>query len=60
MKYPREVLKRFIETIQEDGVNVTKWEEDFLESVAEQLELRGSLSEKQIEILDRIYAEKTP
>ena len=38
---------------------LTKWEEDFLASIYEQWEVRRWLSEKQYEILDRIYAEKT-
>lgn len=38
---------------------LTKWEEDFIESVTEQLSERGHLSERQMEIVERIYAEKT-
>lgn len=60
MKYTKEQLARVIEEIQEHGVNVSKWEADFVESISDQLQQRGSLSEKQVEILDRIYAERTP
>ena len=60
MKYTREQLQRFVEDIQEHGVNVSKWESDFVESLAEQLEQRRNLSDRQVEILDRIYSERTP
>jgi hypothetical protein len=39
---------------------LSEWEQRFLESVSDQLYHHGSLSEKQIEIIERIYAEKTP
>lgn len=54
MKYTRETLEQFIDDIREHGHDrgLTKWEEDFAE--------RGRLSEKQVETLDRIYAERTP
>jgi uncharacterized membrane-anchored protein len=38
---------------------LTEWEEEFVTSVKEQLEKKGSLSEKQVEILERIYADRT-
>lgn len=38
---------------------LTPWELNFIESVAEQYEAKGRLSEKQEEILERIYAQKT-
>lgn len=53
-------LAYWIETILNEGRNLSKWERDFTESVSEQLEQRGALSERQIEILERIYTEKTP
>lgn len=59
MKYTTEELKRFVSEIQEANVELSKWEEGFLESVAEQLNTRGTLSDRQVEILDSLYAEKT-
>ena len=50
----------WVAAIRADGVNLTKWEEDFVESVAGLLERRGTLSERQAEILERIYADRTP
>jgi hypothetical protein len=38
---------------------LTKWEENFLGSCEEQFKARGTLSDRQYEILDRIYAAKT-
>lgn len=62
MKYDRATLEGFIAAIREHGCDrgLTKWEEDFMESVAEQLATRRTLSERQIETLDRIYTERTP
>ena len=40
--------------------NLSKWEEGFMDSITEQLEWRGSISDRKEEILERIYVEKTP
>ena len=50
----------WIETIQDTGVNLTKWEEEFCESVHERRNSGRCLTQRQVEILERIYAEKTP
>ena len=42
----------------EDSADLTQWEEDFISSIAEQYEQRGTLTGKQQEILERIYEEK--
>ncbi len=55
-----DAIERMIEAIQQDGQGLSKWEEDFVESLADQFAERGRLSERQEEILERIYAEKTP
>ena len=55
----KKVIADWFKSIEETGVNLTKWEQDFVESVKEQFEKKGSLSEKQQEILERIYADKT-
>ncbi len=44
--------------LTESKKRLGKWEVDFLTSVADQLSNTGSLSEKQVEILERIYTEK--
>lgn len=59
MKQPKNVIENWIETVQTEGRNLTKWESDFIESLADQFEMYGRISDKQQEILERIYAEKT-
>lgn len=58
-----QMYKTWVDIIQTDGVNMTKWETDFVESINEQLEKNKHreipLSEKQVEILERIYADRT-
>lgn len=49
-----------LETVLREGVNLTTWEESFIESLSTQLGLGRSLTEKQLAILERIYAERTP
>lgn len=58
--YGPTVLRSWIEALQRyPSRDLTPWEAGFLESVRVQLELRGSLSAKQVQTLERIYAEKT-
>lgn len=54
------VIEHWITTINDDGRNLTKWELDFMESITEQFAQRNSISDKQEEILERIYVNKTP
>lgn len=53
-------LKDMIDTIQNEGRNLTDWEKDFIKSAIGQFKMRGWLSEKQQSIVQRIYDEKTP
>jgi len=56
----RELLQSWIDSIlTEASDNLTDWESSFLDSIQSQLNMRGQLSEKQEDILERIYAEKT-
>lgn len=54
------VIEHWITTINEEGRNLSKWELDFMESVTEQFSRSNSVSDKQEEIIERIYAQKTP
>lgn len=58
-----QLYQSWIDVIKTDGVNLTKWEEDFVQSIENQLEKNKQreqpLTERQAEILERIYAEKT-
>lgn len=56
MRQPPEVIRHWITTIEEESRNLTSWEESFIASVTEQ----SQWSEKQQEIIERIYTEKTP
>jgi hypothetical protein len=38
---------------------LTTWEVDFLDSIREQIEAGRRLSDRQLDIVERIYAEKT-
>ena len=55
----QEIIQRMLEALQTPVKDLTKWEENFLESVTEQFESRRSLSDRQFEILDELYNEKT-
>jgi hypothetical protein len=51
----------WLERIESEGRNLSTWEEEFVASIRERFD-RGwsTLTERQAEILERIYAEKTP
>ena len=54
------VIRHWIETIINEGRNLTVWETNFVESLSDQVEMKGYISDRQEEILERIYSEKTP
>lgn len=53
-------LRDWLYAIEMRGKGLTEWEENFTESIERQLDANGCISPKQEEILERIYAEKTP
>ena len=53
------LVKHMLGELETPKRELTKWEDDFIGSITEQFERQGSLSERQVEILERIYAEKT-
>jgi uncharacterized membrane-anchored protein len=57
---PREVIEQWIDAVNDEGRRLTDWELHFMESITNQFASSGSLSEKQEEILERIYVEKVP
>lgn len=62
MWYPKsqDLLQGWIDSIlAEASDDLTEWESNFIDSLQGQLTRKGSLSERQEEILERIYAEKT-
>lgn len=58
-KKTKEAIQHMLRELEMPAKTLTKWELGFLESISEQFEARRSLSDKQFEILERIYAEKT-
>jgi hypothetical protein len=50
----------WLDAVESDGVNLSTWEIDFVQSLRRQMDAGRRLSEKQAEILERIFAEKTP
>jgi hypothetical protein len=53
-----EIVRDWIDRINDEGVNLTEWEIQYMESVTDQFDRRGSISDKQEEIVERIYVEK--
>lgn len=51
---------QWIAAIEATGTNLTAWEEDFVEDIIVRREADRTLSDKQAEILERIYAQRTP
>lgn len=60
VKQPATVIADWIERANTEGRGLTGWEVQFMESLTEQFGSSGSISERQEEILERIYSEKTP
>lgn len=52
------VIKDWIEQCSHSR-RLTKWERDFIDSLEEQFEEREWISDKQEDILERIYADRT-
>lgn len=61
MKTPKttEVIQHFLEELKTPYRPLTSWEENFIISIEDQFSNRGFLTDKQFDILERIYAEKT-
>lgn len=54
-KFDRTQLEYMLGHIEDYTERLTEWEKQFVDSVSEQLEQRGTLSEKQQEIVERVY-----
>lgn len=54
-----ENIEHFLRELQRPAKVLTAWELDFLSSVTTQFEQRGTLTDKQFTVLEKIYAEKT-
>lgn len=57
---PTDVYKNWVDTILDEASDeLTDWEINFIESINNQLVSGRTLSQKQADIVERIYAEKT-
>ena len=59
MKYDANTIAQWIRELETPSKELTSWESQFLESITDQWDRYHRLSDKQIEILEKIYAEKT-
>ena len=55
----KQLIEHMLNELGHPIKDLTKWEDDFVSSLNNQFDTRGTLSDKQFEILERIYAEKT-
>lgn len=53
-------LADWIMRINDEAVNLSEWETQFMESINDQWTRRQWLTARQIEIIERIYTEKVP
>jgi hypothetical protein len=60
MTKSKDVIDGWIDAVNNEGHDLTNWEVGFMESITEQFERDRFLTDRQEEILERIYAEKTP
>jgi hypothetical protein len=60
MRQNRETLISWIKSVNDEGRKLTDWELHFMETITDHTDNGGNLSEKQEEILERIYTEKVP
>ena len=56
----RQVWKERVQAIKDEGRGLTSWEEGFVASIEEKLDRMIRLSDREEEILETIYVEKTP
>lgn len=54
-----ELIKHMLESLETPSKVLSEWETKFLESVTDQFVNRGMISERQLEILESLYTEKT-
>lgn len=54
-----ENIEHFLRSLENPSKELTTWELSFLANVTDQFERTQRLSDRQFEILERIYAEKT-
>ena len=53
------VIQHYLDSILDSRGRLSEWERSFFDSIAEQFESRGSLSDKQLPTLTKIYDKAT-
>ena len=57
---PFEVLQQWIDTIQDEASDkLSNWEINFMENISSRVASKWPLTQRQEEILEKIYSEKT-
>lgn len=51
----KNMIARMLNVLETDSDKMTKWEQDYIISLREQFGFKKNLSDKQCEILERIY-----
>ena len=54
------IIGEWIETVNDLGRNLTDWEIQFMESITDKFYRTDHISDREEEILEGIYADKTP
>lgn len=52
--------EEWLDAINQRGVNLTSWEEEFIESVTMQVAKGRPITDKQFAIIERIYTKRVP
>lgn len=60
MTQPPETIDHWFSLLSTEARGLTSWEEDFVDSLWEQWVEHRGMSDRQEEILERIYASRTP
>jgi hypothetical protein len=53
-------VDRMLDTIEREGVNLTTWEEQFVEDMLAKRARHSTLTEAQAAVVERIYVDRTP
>lgn len=58
-RQPIEVINHWLHTLETEGRGLTPWEETFVSDLQAQIDETGTLSERQEDLVERLYADKT-
>jgi CO dehydrogenase/acetyl-CoA synthase beta subunit len=59
MSDKKQLVERMLESLERPVKELTKWELGFVESLTEQWTTKEWISDRQMEILEKIYADRT-